>query len=517
MATRNNKPADITDRTMFDLQTTRGWIETVGVAVGVIGAVVTIYFQLFPAKPPLDTDHKTVAHPGINIPGTVTQTGTVNVIGSGNTVYVINYTVPQEENRWKKREAELRAEIKLITKNTAEDRTALEQELKTVRSKRAYVEKSHEDRVAELKRIAGELEKFRKDVPETKINQALGALAKGDTGVADGIFAEVGAASQPNIETAARAAYERGRIAYDEVRWQDARIHFQRADRLSPDHEDYTFWAAYLAQRLGDYSSAGRRYEAIQAHVRSAKGEDAPETATALNDLAGNYESQGRYQEAEPLYKRAIGIDEHGLPAGHPDLARDYNNLALLYWKQGRYQEAEPLYKRAMGIEEKALRAGHPDIAVVINNLALLYRTQGRYQEAEPLYKRAIRIDEKALPAGHPDLARDYNNLAVLYEKQGRYQEAEPLHKKAHEIYEQALPAGHPTLAIGHNNLAVLYEKQGRYQEAERHYKNALGILSAKLGKQHPNTRIIADNFAIFLGKIDRNSEADILRKDYGL
>ena len=85
---------------------------------------------------------------------------------------------------------------------------------------------------------------------------------------------------------------------------------------------------------------------------------------------------QGRYAEAEPLYKRALAIREKALGPDHPDVA-GLNNLAELYDKQGRYAEAEPLYKRALAIDEKALGPDHPDVATALNNLAELYRDAG--------------------------------------------------------------------------------------------------------------------------------------------
>ena len=97
-------------------------------------------------------------------------------------------------------------------------------------------------------------------------------------------------------------------------------------------------------------------------------------------------------------------------------MARSLNNLALLYDAQGRYAEAEPLYKRALAIREKALGPDHPDVAPSLNNLAALYDPQGQYAQAEPLYKRSQEIREKALGPNHPDVATSLNNLAVLYE-----------------------------------------------------------------------------------------------------
>ncbi len=78
---------------------------------------------------------------------------------------------------------------------------------------------------------------------------------------------------------------------------------------------------------------------------------------------------------------------------------------AELYRDQGKYAEAEPLYRRALAIDEKALGPEHPDVGQSLNNLAEGYHSQGRYAEAEPLYKRALAIFEKALGPEHPDVA----------------------------------------------------------------------------------------------------------------
>ena len=147
----------------------------------------------------------------------------------------------------------------------------------------------------------------------------------------------------------------------------------------------------------------------------------------SLNNLAALYRTQGRYAEAEPLYKRSLAIREKALGPDHPDVAQSLNNLAVLYEEQGRYADAEPLYKRSLAIREKALGPDHPDVAQSLNNLAELYKEQGRYADAEPLYKRSLAIYEKALGPDHPDVADALNNLAALYGDQHRYGEALPL------------------------------------------------------------------------------------------
>jgi tetratricopeptide (TPR) repeat protein len=68
----------------------------------------------------------------------------------------------------------------------------------------------------------------------------------------------------------------------------------------------------------------------------------------------------------------------------------------LLYQTQGQYAQAEPLYMRALAIDEKALGADHPDVARDLNNLAALYRAMNRDDAAETLEQRAARI--RAIP-----------------------------------------------------------------------------------------------------------------------
>ena len=73
-----------------------------------------------------------------------------------------------------------------------------------------------------------------------------------------------------------------------------------------------------------------------------------------------------------------------------------------MYWKQGKYSEAEGLYKRALAIRETALGANHRDVAWTLNNLALVYADQSKHGEAEELYKRALAVRGQALGASHP-------------------------------------------------------------------------------------------------------------------
>ena len=122
-----------------------------------------------------------------------------------------------------------------------------------------------------------------------------------------------------------------------------------------------------------------------------------PEAARLLNQTGYYLNDHAQYEQAKPLYERALAIREQVLGPNHPDTATSLNNLALLYHSQGDYEQAKPLYERALAIREQVLGPNHPDTATSLNNLAVLYNSQGDYEQAKPLYERALAIMEKTL------------------------------------------------------------------------------------------------------------------------
>ncbi len=68
---------------------------------------------------------------------------------------------------------------------------------------------------------------------------------------------------------------------------------------------------------------------------------------------------------------------EKVLSKEHPETLTSINNLAVLYLCQGRYAEAEPLYKTALQMREKVLGKDHPDtITTQLNYFCLMVNLQ---------------------------------------------------------------------------------------------------------------------------------------------
>ncbi|CAN0327025.1 unnamed protein product, partial [Ectocarpus sp. 8 AP-2014] len=178
--------------------------------------------------------------------------------------------------------------------------------------------------------------------------------------------------------------------------------------------------------------SAGRYAQAEEGHRKAlSEAENAvgglKENATkewkwvfrqeiqAAADLGDCLERQGKYDEAEPLYTRAIVDGEKTLGAGHPEIAVWMNDKAIVLQNQGKYEEAERLFKRAKDINEKLFGEEHPEVATILDNWAsFLAESKGNYAEAAPLYERSQDIREKVLGPDHPDVAQSLNNRAAL-------------------------------------------------------------------------------------------------------
>ncbi|MEL7142217.1 MAG: tetratricopeptide repeat protein, partial [Cyanobacteria bacterium J06573_11] len=101
-----------------------------------------------------------------------------------------------------------------------------------------------------------------------------------------------------------------------------------------------------------------------------------------LRDISSSKSDQGDIQGAISICEQSLKICKEQLGDKHLDTASSLNNLAGLYESQGRYSEAEPLSLEALEINKVKLGERHPDTARSLNNLAALYRSQGRYSEA---------------------------------------------------------------------------------------------------------------------------------------
>jgi len=267
--------------------------------------------------------------------------------------------------------------------------------------------------------------------------------------------------------------------------------------------------AIYLHTR-GDYAEAERVMRRELAIEEEQFGNDHPNVAVALGNLASLLHATGRLADAEPLVRRALAISER-FGSGDPGVAAALDNLAQWLIGTGRLAEAEPLFRRALAISEQNFGSSHPTVAIRLNNLGQWLRAAGRLDEAEPLLRRALAILDGCLGGDHSGVAVALNNLAMLLCATGRLAEAEPLQRRALAIDERTLGSSHPNVAVRLSNLGQLLKAAGRLAEAEPLQRRALAIDERAFGSSHPNVALRLVNLAKLLQDTNRLREAESL------
>jgi len=181
-----------------------------------------------------------------------------------------------EEHRVQEKEHQvLEREIEVLEKEKAEIKHRLAD---THASYRSYVEEL-EERIAQLEGIRGQ-------VPDALLEQARDALAQGDRSQADKLFARIEVQNEAAVQATAEAAYQRSRIALDEIRYREADAHARRAVRLAPENSLYLAGAGRLAQILGDYGAARDYYAQALAVLERKLGPEHPNTRIVRGHLA---------------------------------------------------------------------------------------------------------------------------------------------------------------------------------------------------------------------------------------
>jgi len=161
---------------------------------------------------------------------------------------------------------------------------------------------------------------------------------------------------------------------------------------------------------------------------------DHPDVTESLAVLAECYEKQGKYNQAEVLYKRAIAIWEKKYWPDHPIVALSLAPLAEFYKRQGKYDQAQVLYERALAIMKKEFGTDNVGMIKILEDMAGCYVDQGKHDQAEPLYERVLAIREKVYGPDHPDAAETLENMSKLYRATDREQEAQALAQRAKQI-----------------------------------------------------------------------------------
>jgi tetratricopeptide (TPR) repeat protein len=252
-----------------------------------------------------------------------------------------------------------------------------------------------------------------------------------------------------------------------------------------PDHNRPQYWV--IQQRLIRHANRCQGF----LSTRLVGQDDDNLEHMAIYNLGYLYADQGKLDEAEKMYQRALQGREKAWGPEHTSTLDTVNNLGILYVDLGRLDEAEKMYQRALQGYEKAWGPEHISTLDTVNNLGNLYVDLGRLDEAEKMYQRALQGYEKAWGPEHTSTLDTVNNLGILYVDLGRLDEAEKMYQRALQGYEKAWGPEHTSTLDTVNNLGILYVDLGRLDEAEKMFQRALQGYKKRPGPEHQDCHLL--------------------------
>jgi len=193
-----------------------------------------------------------------------------------------------------------------------------------------------------------------------------------------------------------------------------------------------------------------------------------------MGNLAAVYHAQGKYEEAEPLYKRTLAMYLQGPGEEYAMTQTVMANLGEMYSTQGRYGEAEQLLGRALQIQLRQVGEGHRRTISCMKYLAAAYFDQAMYAQAESLFGRARTAGLKSLGADHPLTLECLHGLAETHLKQSRLQQAGELHAKVLDVRCRILGPDHPDTLESLISLCETRLRQRKFAESETQARKAL-------------------------------------------
>lgn len=273
----------------------------------------------------------------------------------------------------------------------------------------------------------------------------------------------------------------------------------------------------------GKFKEAEARAQIIQAKLTASSKKSDSRLLEALlfsNTMGSILHRQGRFKEAEPLYKEALEANIILHDKSHVDSFNIETNLAQLYVDMGKYKAARAMHKTLVADQERILGPTHHNTIYARQMLAKAMAAEGDYSAAAETNEEVLRLAEQVLGSKHPDTLSTKNDLAIAMKELGNFSRSEALHREVLACRLELGSAGKTAageaaaeadinVISSRTNLATVLEKQGKYADAASILEVALASASSELGDRHPVTLTITNTLGLVFLRQGKFTEAE--------
>jgi tetratricopeptide (TPR) repeat protein/predicted Ser/Thr protein kinase len=349
------------------------------------------------------------------------------------------------------------------------------------------------DRGVEQARMLGSEPAVQAELYETLggVYQRLGRLEKAEA------MYEAALKNKPAGADLAKMEIALGSLRIDQARIDEGerlvRTGLARLQRSVPPGDPAILKATtalgHALEAKGDYKQGiAIMQSAVKAYDKP--GVSPPEFAGALEELANHYFYAGRYQEADSINQRVLGMYRRIYGERHPKVAAILVNLGAAQQDRGNYREAEAFHRQALSINETYYGPDHPETAASLTLVARALVYEKRFDEAQGLLQRALSIRERVFGSVHPSVASTLNELGNIAVGRDQYAEAARDFQRMIDIYRAVYHDHHYLIGIAQSNLGNVYLLQKDYAHAEPLFREAIARFTATQSAEHLNVGI---------------------------
>ena len=145
----------------------------------------------------------------------------------------------------------------------------------------------------------------------------------------------------------------------------------------------------------------------------------------------GHVDAEGRYPEAEKLYRECFDVQRRVLGPDHPDTLWSMTYQANSMEAQGNYSDAEKLQRATIDIKRQVLGPEHLGTLDSISSLARTLTKAGRYDEAEKLQRQTLDVERRVFGQEYPATVTSLQWEGIDLSHLGKFTEAQKLFDEA--------------------------------------------------------------------------------------
>ena len=303
-----------------------------------------------------------------------------------------------------------------------------------------------------------------------------------------------------------------GLSAQAAIQYPRAMLHFREAETLVDVKRDAEEWArlqdaiADLLFAQGKYGDAEKLFRSVIEIRSRVVGPEHSDTLASRHRLIYALNEEEKHAEAEAEARQVVRLREKILGSEHPDTLLSRYNLANALYHEGKYAEAERLYRAVLKLDESVIGPKHRRTLAARIGLANTLNDQGKYAEAIRFYRDAIKLDGKVYGPEHPVTLNDRMDLATALQANRNSSAAEAEYRTVIKLQEKVIGPEHAHTLNTRNNLAELLDDEGRYAEAGAECRQIIELEKKVVGPEHRLTLNSRANLAVALigqGKIE--------------